>query len=83
MAEYVGHFHDSFIGLTGPEEKIADAARNFRVYFAKVNNKESPEDYLMDHSSVIYVMGRRGEYVTHFSFGTSVEKIAERLASLL
>lgn len=82
MAQYMGHFHKSFVGLTGTVQEIKDAAKKYRIYFVKVKDKSSSAEYLMDHSSLIYLMDDKGEYVTHFTYGTSPDKIAERIAKI-
>ena len=33
----------------------------------------------MDHSAFTYLMDENGEYVTHFAYGDSIEKMTERL----
>lgn len=83
MASYVKNFHPRLAGLTGPEEDIRAAAKAYRIYYAKVENKNSPADYLMDHSSFVYLMSPDGEYVTHFPYGISAEKMAEGLKKRL
>lgn len=83
MADYVSHFHSKFVGLTGSPEAIQAAARAYRVYYSKSKDSESNSDYLMDHSSIVYLMDRKGEYKTHFSFGTPPEKMAEKISSII
>jgi len=82
LAQYVGHFHPRLIGLTGTPERIAAAARAYRVYYAKVED-ESLSDYTMDHSSIIYFMGPDGDFLGHFGPGTAPEKMAERMKELM
>jgi protein SCO1/2 len=76
VAEYVKNFHTRFVGLTGSADDIKQAARAYRVYYAKADAKGSALDYLMDHSAFMYLMNPQGEYVTHFAYGTAPEKIA-------
>jgi cytochrome oxidase Cu insertion factor (SCO1/SenC/PrrC family) len=76
VAGYVKNFHARFVGLTGTPEEIKQAARAYRVYYAKAETKDSAAGYLMDHSAFIYLMNPQGEYVTHFTYGTAPEKIA-------
>ena len=84
LKEYVRHFHPRLIGLTGTPEKIAAAAKAYRVYFAKVRPQGAPADeYTMDHTSIMYLMGRDGKFISHFSHGTEPEAIAERVRSHL
>ena len=79
MKAYVANFSPRLIGLTGTPEEIASAAKAFRVYYAKVPNEASPDSYLMDHSSIIYLMGPDGSFVKHFPFTTDVVKFTEEL----
>ena len=84
LAEYVSHFHKNFVGLTGNDSEIKSAAKAYRVYYAKVKEQENSDtDYLMNHSSIVYLMDRKGKYLTHFSFGTAPDKMAERISSYL
>ena len=83
MAEYVKSFGPNFVGLTGSPEAIAAAAKAYRVAYAKVENKDSASDYSVDHSALGYLMDPEGRYVTHFSYGTSAEEMAEKLRKIL
>lgn len=83
LKDYVANFHPRLIGLSGSPAQIGDAARAFRVYYAKVDDPEAGENYLMDHSSVIYLMDPDGRYLTHFSHGTAPETMAKRLRELV
>jgi protein SCO1/2 len=56
LADYVSRFHPRLLGLTGSEAEIAEIARRFRVFYARVHPPDSTE-YLMDHSSFIYLVG--------------------------
>jgi cytochrome oxidase Cu insertion factor (SCO1/SenC/PrrC family) len=79
LGEYVAHFHPKLIGLTGSPDEIAAVARAYRVWYEKVEDEASPDGYLMDHTSITYLMDPDGEFVQHFSFGTSPRAIAEAL----
>jgi cytochrome oxidase Cu insertion factor (SCO1/SenC/PrrC family) len=76
MRSYVKNFSPRFIGLTGTAEEIKQAARAYRVFYAKSEEKNSALGYLMDHSAFIYLMNPQGEYVTHFAYGVPPDKIA-------
>lgn len=80
MRSYVQHFHPRLIGLTGTAEQVRQAAKAYRVYYAKVEDAGSSE-YLMDHSSYVYLMGPQGRLLTHFTHRDSPEAIAEGLAA--
>ena len=83
LAEYVPHFHDRLIGLTGTPDELAGVAKAYRVYAKKVDDPESSASYTFDHSSIVYLMGPDGQFLTHFGYGTSPEKMASEIAKRL
>ena len=84
MGEYVKAFDPRIVGLTGTPDEIAAAARAYRVYYAKVADKDAPDGYLMDHSSVIYVMRPGdGRFVATFTHETTSDQMAQRLKKLI
>ncbi len=82
LADYVSRFHPRMVGLTGSAEQIAQAARAYRVYYAKVRPRDST-DYLMDHSSFIYFVGPDGRVRSLFRPETTPEAIAAAVTSQL
>ena len=90
LAGYLGNFHPALIGLTGSPEQIAAVAKAYRVYYAKAPPAHSHEDggegrhehanaggdYLVDHATATYVMGRDGGFRTAVSQGSSAEDLA-------
>jgi len=81
LKAYVTSFDAPILALTGTPEEIAQAAKGYRVYYAK--HPEAGGDYSMDHSSVIYVMDPQGRFTASFTQENSPEEIAERLKKLL
>lgn len=82
MGEYVENFHPTQVGLTGSSEEIAKVAKAYRVYYARVED-QGDGDYLMDHSSILYLMDRDGKFVTHFNYGTDAKALSKALAERL
>lgn len=62
MVEYLKAFHQSFIGLTGSPEEIRNVANAYKAFYARVEDPRTGE-YSIDHSGVIYLMGRDGSYL--------------------
>ena len=81
LKSYVTSFDAPILALTGTPEEIAQAAKDYRVYYAK--HPEAGGDYSMDHSSVIYVMDPEGRFTASFTHQSAPEEIAERLKKLL
>jgi protein SCO1/2 len=82
LADYVARFHPRMVGLTGSAEQVAQAARAFRVYYAKVQPRDSTT-YLMDHSSFIYFVGPDGRVRSLFRPETTPEAMASAVGAQL
>ncbi len=80
LSTYVGYFHPSMVGLTGSETMIERVARRYKVRYEKVNDPDRPADqYVIDHSSGLFLMGPDGHFIVKFAHGISPEKIAQRV----
>ena len=78
MAAYEEQFNNQIIGLTGSPEQVAKAARAYKVYYAR--SAETPgDDYMMDHSSFLYLMGPDGKFIRAFAGGSEAQAIADVL----
>lgn len=82
LKEYVAQFGPTMVGLTGTPAQVAAAAKAFRVYYQKVPGKDGAP-YLMDHSSIFYLMDRNGRFVKHFTHQAKAEDIAAAIKPLL
>lgn len=83
MKAYVENFGSRLIGLTGSPEEVAAMAKAYRAYYAKSGDTSSPDAYLMDHSSIIYLMGTDGRFVKHFAYTTDAGRLAGELREQL
>ncbi len=79
MAAYVGNFGERLIGLTGSPAQVAEMAQVYKIFYAKVENKADPQNYQMDHSAIIYLMGADGKFLKHFSYSTDAKAFATGL----
>jgi len=82
MKTYASNFTPRLLALTGTPDEIAAAARAYRVYFQKVAG-EGKDDYSMDHSAFVYLMGRDGRYLTHFGPEVTAEQMAAAIQKFL
>lgn len=81
MKSYVSLFKPGPVGLTGSEEQVAAAAKAYRVYYNL--HDEEGDDYLVDHSSFVYLMDREGHYLTHFGPNATPEQMAQKIEEAL
>ena len=61
MGSYTEAFGPSLLGLTGTDAQVAQAARAYHVYYA-VHGQGA--DYSVDHSSLLFLMGPDGKFVS-------------------
>ena len=85
IRDYVSHFHPAIVGLTGTDEQIASVARAYGVYYAKVQDGEADglDDYLVDHTSITYLMTPDNRYAAHFSHSATADEIANGVRQIL
>src|SRR3954453_19547425 len=81
MKSYVQSFDAPIIALTGSPEAVAQAAKAYRVYYAK--HPRADGDYDMDHSGVIYGMNPEGRFTATFPPDSTADAIAQRLQKLI
>lgn len=93
IKEYLSNFHKSFIGLTGTEDQVKAAKRTFRI-FSEVNHagaehtetgahkdesSHATGDYLVDHSTVAYLMGPDGKFKTFVRHSASADAMLAKI----
>ena len=82
LKEYVSNFHPRMVGLTGTAEQVAKAANAYRVFYQKAPGA-TPGEYLMDHTTLVYLMDENGKYITHFGPDATPDQMAEEIRKLL
>ncbi|KAK9868812.1 hypothetical protein WJX84_004143 [Apatococcus fuscideae] len=82
VREYVKEFYPGIIGLTGPSEKVKEAARQYRVYYTRAGDDDD-EDYLIDHSIIMYLLNPKGEFVTFYGKNYTAEQLQASLKGFL
>ena len=82
VSTYVNAFNPAFIGLSGSEEELQPVYNYYGVYREK-QFVESAESYLYAHTSIIYVIDKKGRWRENFPFELSPEEMAEDILFLL
>lgn len=82
MAKYVKLYSDDLIGLTGSEDAINKTVKNYRAFYRKQEVDKSG-DYQMDHSDILYFMGKDGKYLGHYSSKGKTRSIAKKIKKLI
>ena len=79
LREFLSSFDPRIRGLTGTNEQVAAVAKEYRVYYKRIEEKDG---YTMDHTGAIYLTDRAGNFVAPLSFQTEDSVAIERLRSL-
>ena len=81
LKPFVAAFHPRLVGLTGTAAQIDAVTKAFGVY-AKRMDTGDPENYLMDHSAMVYLFDPDGKPVAFLPHqGLSAQAITELLAA--
>jgi len=79
--DYVSSFDPRIVGLSGKPEAVEQVEKEYRVYARKAPGRDG--DYAMDHSSVVYLMDRNGQFVGAFNLERSPAEAAKELQTFL
>jgi len=82
LADFVSSFHPRLIGLTGSLAEIRKTAIAYRTFFSK-NGVTTPDDYSVDHSGFIYLLGKDGRYLGFLPPGLAPDAIADAIRARL
>ena len=77
LKDYLLSFDPHLIGVGGDAEALAAVAKGYRVYYKKVPLKDG--DYTMDHTAIVYLMDKNGQFVAPFSLKRRPEEAAADL----
>lgn len=82
LKHYVGSFDPDWVGLRGTPEQIAEAAKEFKIFYRKANGR-TPESYTVDHTAASYVFDTEGKVRLYVRHATPAADIAADLKQLL
>ena len=81
LKDYLSSFDPRIVAVTGDEAAIAAIAKAYRAYFKRIPLAEG--GYTMDHTAIIYLMGKDGRFVTPFSLKRTNDAAAAELRKYL
>ena len=83
LGRYTPMFGPRLLGLTGSENEVDDAARHDAVSYRVVRTGPDPDDYEMEHSSVITLMRPDGTFSITFRADEDPALLARDIARAL
>ncbi len=81
LRDYVAAIDPHLIALTGADDAVADALRAYRVQREFRPTPAHHADYLVDHSSVLYLMGPDGRFVAPVRADEPADRMAADIAA--
>ena len=82
LKAYVGNFGPGFTALRGSPEQTAAAAKEFKVFYAKVAGR-TDGSYTMDHSAASFVFDANGRVRLYVPYGGDTKNFAADLRQLV
>jgi len=82
LKAYLGNFDPGFVALRGTPEQTQAAAKEFKVFYAKVPGK-AEGSYTMDHTAASYVFDTQGRVRLFERYGSGPKALAGDLQRLL
>ena len=79
---YMASFDPSFIALRGTPEQLVAVAKDFKIYFKRVDG-QTPTSYTMDHSAGSYVYDTKGRLRVYHRYGAGAQSLAADVRALL
>lgn len=83
LSAYTPFFHPKILGITGTPKEVAQVAKLYGAAYHRVPNKESPANYIVDHTSFMYVINREGKLVKILPHGTTAAQLVAELRKVL
>jgi protein SCO1/2 len=82
LRAYLASFDPSFVALRGSPEQTAAAAREFKVFYARVPGRTAGS-YTVDHTAGSYVIDAKGRLRLFERYGTPADALAADLKQIL
>ncbi|MFT7774956.1 SCO family protein [Roseateles sp.] len=82
LKAYMASFDPSFVALRGSAEQTQAAAKEFKVFYAKVPGK-TPETYTMDHTAASFIFDTEGRVRVYARYGSGAQALADDIKLLL
>ena len=82
LQAYAQAFDPAMVALTGTEAQLTAVAKDFKVFFKKVEGRQ-PGSYTLDHSAGLYMYDPQGRLRVYQRYGQGIEALAKDAKALL
>lgn len=67
IKDFLKNFNNKIVGLTGSVNQIDKILKKYKIYRKYSEDPDSTDDYLINHTSLFYLVDKNDRYVQHFS----------------
>ena len=67
IRDFLENFDNEIVGLTGTVNQIDAVLKQYKIYRTYSEDPDSSDDYLINHTSLFYLVDEGDKYVQHFS----------------
>lgn len=82
LKAYMGNFDPSFVALRGTPEQTAAIAKDFKIFYKKVEG-QTPQTYTLDHSAGSYMYDPAGRLRVYERYGSGPQVVVSDVRTLL
>jgi protein SCO1 len=83
LRQYTRSFDSRIIALSGDQQQIAAVAQAYGAFYTTRKIGAGAEDYLIDHSSYVYLMDPGGRFAQGFEADTPPDRVAQQVRELM
>ena len=78
IKSFLENFNSKIVGLSGSKEQIRSVTKKFKIYVKY--NRESKDDlnYLVDHSSLVFLIDENDNYLSFYRSNDFNEKVFKK-----
>lgn len=82
LAEYMGYFDDSFVGLSGDQEAIDAIGKPFGLYYHQ-HEGSAASGYMIDHTARFFLLDREGNIILSYAHETPLDDLLRDVQYLI
>ena len=82
VGDFAYNMHEKMIGLTGSPEQVKAASKAYKTYY-KAHDEEDDDYYLVDHTTMSYLVLPEHGFVEFFRRDISADMMADQVACFI
>ena len=82
IKQYLANFAAPITGFTGSPAEIEAVTKQYGIY-AEKGHIMADGNYMVNHSTLVYLVDKKGQYIANFAFNETVEMMVNKLQEYL